>query len=300
MTVTNVVILLELTAILGILSLAMLVVLIAGEIDISVTAQVEFVATIAALTSISYPDNTLITLALTIIAALAIGIINGFLVAILSIPSFLVTLATSTALLGPILVLTKYSSLPLMNATIVQIFYGIKVFGLSISIYWFIITYIIGGIMLKYTTLGREIYATGGDIRAAFYVGINTRKIKMVVFIIASILSWLAGMILVSRSLSARAYMASGYLMLCIAAPVLAGATLTGGTGSVVRTGIATFLLNSLIIGVYILGLEPALYTFFMGALLLVILALKQIKVPPQLSKVLYKVKILITGKEKR
>jgi ribose/xylose/arabinose/galactoside ABC-type transport system permease subunit len=85
--------------------------------------------------------------------------------------------------------------------------------------------------------------------------------------------------------------MASGYLMQAIAAPILAGASLLGGRGSVVRTCIAAFLLNAVIMGVYILGLEPALYTLFMGVLLLIILAVRGIRLPPYVLEVFSKLR---------
>jgi ribose/xylose/arabinose/galactoside ABC-type transport system permease subunit len=297
-TASNLIILLELTAILGILSHAVLVVLIAGEIDISLTNQMEWAATITAIMSIAYKD-TLLILVVSFIGTIIIGCINGFFVSRVGIPSFLVTLATGTALLGPTLILTKYSSIPLMDYTIVNIFYGIKILGFSISFYWFLGISIIIGIMLKYTVLGREMYAVGGDARSAFYTGINVRKVKFIIFVIASILAWFAGNIMACRSLSARAYMASGYLMQAIAAPILAGASLLGGTGSVVRTSIAAFLLNAVIMGVYILGLEPALYTMFMGVLLLVILAVRGIKLPPQLLKIFSRFRYRTYGKDR-
>jgi ribose transport system permease protein len=296
-TLSNLRILLELTAILGILSLAVLVVLIAGEIDISLTNQMEWAATIAAVLSINY-KNTLFILLASLIGTLVIGCINGFFVSRVKIPSFLVTLATGTALLGPTLILTRYSSIPLMDYTIVNIFYGIKILNLSISFYWFIGISIVLGIMLKYTVLGREMYAVGGDSRAAFYAGINVGKIRFIIFVIASVLAWFAGIIMASRSLSARAYMATGYLMQGIAAPILAGASLLGGRGSVVRTCIAAFLLNAVIMGVYILGLEPALYTLFMGVLLLIILAVRGIRLPPYILEVFSKLGSEFRGKE--
>ncbi|MEM1547299.1 MAG: ABC transporter permease [Candidatus Methanomethylicia archaeon] len=274
LTVRNFIIILETMSILAIASLGICILLIAGEIDISITAIMELAATIAALMSINRYD-TGINLLITFLIILLIGTINGFLTAYIRIPSFIVTLATKLCITGIVLVLTKYSSLPIMDKNIIYIFYNAKLFGISISFYWLLALAIIIAILLRYFRLGRWIYMTGGNETYAWALGIPTRKVKFIVFVFSAVLAGISGLIMGSRSVSARAFMADGYLLPAIAAPILGGGSMTGGLGSTIRTLLGALLLTIITNGVYIMGLEPALYNVFMGITLVIALSIR-------------------------
>lgn len=274
LTIRNFMIMLESLSVLGILTVGMTIVLIAGEIDVSVTEIMELAATVAALMSMR-GYSTPMNIAITFLTVLAIGFVNGFFSAIIKIPSFLVTLATSAALLGAVLVLTKYSSIPILDTSLTYIFYGAKIFGITVAFFWLLAVLIIFAFILNYTSFGRWKYMTGGNPTNAWLLGIPTVRVKFTVFIISAILAGLAGLIYGSRAVSARAYMASAYLMPSIAAAVMGGASLTGGKGSLVKAILAAFLLTEITNGVYIMGLEPAMYNVFMGVVLIAALSLR-------------------------
>jgi len=273
-TLSNVYVLLDFLSVLGMVSLAELILLIGGEIDVSIPSQMALVATIIALCNLNHIP-TIISLVFTFITAIAIGSINGFFTAYIKLPSFLVTLATSALLQGAVILLTRYSALPIMDTTLINIFYGVRVAGTSIDFVWFLAIMIVVMFMLKYTRFGRRIYAVGGNAFAVWCLGIDIRKIKLELFIIASILTAIAGLILGARAQSARADMAVAYLLPAIAAPVLGGASLTGGYGSVIGTTLAALALQQITIGVYALGIEPAMYLVLQGAVLVVVLSLR-------------------------
>ncbi len=270
-TVTNFRVILESMSILVILSIGVHSLLVAGEIDISFPSVLELSAVVAAISS---PSNTFYIIFASMLAAIAVGMFNGFFTVKLRIPSFLVTLATFVGVGGIVFLLSNYRSVPLLETLLPQIFYG-RFAGISTSVFWMILLIILLGIILRKTRFGRWVYHTGGNERAARLMGVPTKRVKFTLFIISSIMAAIAGLIVVSRSLSARPLMGQGYLMPAIAAPILGGSLLTGGRGSIIRTILGCSVLTIIINGVNLLGLEPAYQDIFMGLILVTALSIR-------------------------
>lgn len=275
LTATNIRVLIESMSILAVLAMGEHFLLIAGEIDVSFTAMLELSAVVAALSS---SGNILIIIILAILAALAVGVINGFFTTRVGIPSFLVTLATMVGIQGVVFLMSNYRTVLLRNDMVVQIFYGRWMAGMSASVLWMLIAIIGSGFLLKSTRFGRWTYATGGNERAARLMGIPTQRVKFLVFIIMSLTASVAGLIAAGRSIAARPKMGGAYLMPVIAAPVLGGALLTGGRGSVIRTVLGCLVLTIIINGVNLLGLEPAYQNIFMGGILVGTLSIRSLQ----------------------
>jgi ribose/xylose/arabinose/galactoside ABC-type transport system permease subunit len=272
LTPTNIRVILETMSILTILAIGEHFLLIAGEIDISFTAVLELSAVSASLIS-SHSAFHIITVA--IVVAVAVGIINGLFTTTIGIPSFLVTLATMVAIQGVVFLISEYQSILLINTAVPKIFYG-RIFGsISVSVLWMVISIVVSIFILKFTRFGRWIFATGGNERSARLMGIPTRRVKFILFIFMSICASLAGLIAASRSLSGRPQMGQAYLMPVVASPVLAGALLTGGRGSVIRTALGCLVLTIIVNGVNLLGLEPAYQNIFMGSILVGALSIR-------------------------
>jgi ribose/xylose/arabinose/galactoside ABC-type transport system permease subunit len=278
LTLTNFRVLLENMSILTFLALGVHFLLVGGEIDISFTSVLAFSATMAAIAS---PGNTFIIILVALFAAVAVGMVNGFFVVKIGIPSFLVTLSTMVLIQGLVYVLNNYRSVSLWDNLIPQIFYGRFISDVSACVFWMIGLIVVAGIIMRYTRFGRWVYATGGNERAARLMGVSTNKVKFTLFIISSLLAGIAGLISVSRTLASRPDLGEGYLMPAIAAPILGGALLTGGKGSVIRTVLGSLVLTTIMNGVYLMGLEPAYRDVFMGVVLLTALSarLLQLKV---------------------
>jgi len=275
LTTTNIRVLIETMSILAILAMGEHFLLIAGEIDISFTAILELSAVVAALTS---ANNTLLIILFAVLSAVVVGLINGFFTTRVGIPSFLVTLATMVAIQGVVFLISNYRSVLLKDNTLAQIFYGRWLSGISAAVLWMVIAIIGSAFILKSTRFGRWVFATGGNERAARLMGVPTERVKFLIFIIMSILASVAGLIAASRSLAARPRMADGFLMPVIASPVLAGAVLTGGRGSVIRTVLGCLVLTIIINGVNLLGLEPAYQNIFMGCILIGTLSVRSLQ----------------------
>ncbi|HQK84369.1 MAG: Ribose transport system permease protein RbsC [Firmicutes bacterium ADurb.Bin419] len=275
LVMTNFRVIFETMAVLSILAVGINFLLVAGEIDISFVSVLELSAAVAAVAS---PSNTIYLIFLGIFAAFLVGLVNGFFVTKLGIPSFLVSLATMSGVQGIVMIVCNYRAVLLQNNLIPQIFYGRYFGGIATSVYWMIIVIVIAAISASKTKFGRWIYATGGNERAARLMGIPTLKVKLILFCLNGALAGLAGLILASRALSARPAMGQGYFMPAIAAPILGGALLTGGTGSVYRTALACFVLTVITNGVNLLGLEPAYRDIFMCIILLSALSVRAIQ----------------------
>jgi ribose transport system permease protein len=272
LTITNIRVLIETMSILVLLALGEHFLLIAGEIDISFAATLELAGVVAALSS---GMNIFVIIAFAILAALAVGAINGFFTTRVGIPSFLVTLATMVGVRGVVFLISNYRSVLLRNEIISNVFYGRWLFGVSAAVFWMIIGIAVSSFILKSTRFGRWIFATGGSENAARLMGIPTMRVKFMLFLLMSLMAAVAGLIATGRSLAARPAMGENYLMPVIAAPILAGALLTGGRGSVARTVMGCLVLTVIINGVNLLGLQPAFQNIFMGAILIGTLSIR-------------------------
>jgi len=268
-------VILETMSVLAILAIGAHFLLVGGEIDISFVSVLELSAMVVALSS---PGNTFYIILVALLAAIAVGIVNGFFTTKVGIPSFLVTLATMVGVRGIVFLISNYRSVLLRNDLVPQIFYGRFLGGISSAVFWMLGAIVVSAIILKYTRFGRWTYGTGGNERAARLMGIPTDRVKFTLFIISAIMAGIAGLILASRSLAARPRMGDGYLMPAIAAPILGGALLSGGRGSVIRTTLGCLVLTIIINGVNLLGLEPAYRETFMGSILVGSLSIRALQ----------------------
>lgn len=275
LTPINMRVLLETMSILAVLAMGEHFLLIAGEIDISFTAVLELSAVVASLTS---SRSAVYIIAAAALSALAVGAMNGFFATKVGIPSFLVTLATMVGVQGVVFLISNYRSVLLKNTLIPQIFYGRWLSGISAAVLWMFVSIIVSIFILKFIKFGRWVFATGGNERAARLMGIPTIRVKFILFLIMSFSASIAGLIAASRSLAARPQMGGAYLMPVIAAPILAGALMTGGRGSVIRTVLGCLVLTIIINGVNLLGLEPAYQNIFMGSILIGTLSIRSLQ----------------------
>jgi len=178
-----------------------------------------------------------------------------------------------------VLIMCNYRTILISDQAFLNLFYSRPVGRVATCVYWmFVIVFCLWFFLAK-TKLGRWAFATGGNAEAARLMGIPTDKVKLLLFVLNGCLAGIAGFILSSRAMSARPLMSSGYLMPAIAAPIMAGASLTGGRGSTLKTVLAVFLLSIVTNGVSLLGLEPAYRDILMGTILVVALSIRQLQI---------------------
>jgi ribose/xylose/arabinose/galactoside ABC-type transport system permease subunit len=225
-------------------------VIITGGIDLSVGSIVAVTGVVAASLAQNGDYPLIIVITGGLVAGLAFGLFNGFLVTKSKIAPFIVTLGTMTIGRGLALILSN--GRPVSNLT--ENFNAIgsgKFLGLPIPIIILILVFVICSIVLRKTIFGRYIYAIGGNEQAAWASGINVSKIKLAAYAICGALSGLAGILLAARISTGQPNSGMGFELDAIAAVVIGGTSTTGGRGTMIGT-----LIGVLLIGVINNGLD--------------------------------------------
>ncbi len=247
LTVSNLLNVFRQTSINSIIAAGMTFVILTGGIDLSVGSTLAISGAIAA-SMIAGGVNAILAVLVALAIGGAIGAFNGFVISKGKVQPFIATLAAMTLVRGYTLVYTQGKPISTGYEKNAEVFAKIGegyLFGIPIPIYLMIGVFAISFYVLKYTRLGRYVYALGGNEEATFLSGINTTKIKIYVYTISGIFAALAGIIITSRLSSAQPQAGSGYELDAIAAVVLGGTSLAGGSGGVIGT-----IVGALIIGI--------------------------------------------------
>jgi D-xylose transport system permease protein len=263
------------SSVIAIMGVAMTVVLITGNFDLSVAS----VAALAAAVHIGTVDTLgfIPALAAALAASGAVGLLNGVMVQLVGINAFIVTLGTLTAVRGLVLIVTNGRSLmvedPTSLATMTAfesgrlgtIPYPVLYMAVFTLVIWFV---------LNFTVIGRRIYAVGGNAEAARLSGINVRAYKLGAFVLSSLAAGFAGVLFGCRFGAINPTALQGDELTVIAAAILGGTSLFGGAGSVVKTLAGALLLFTLTNGFNILNLGANYQGLIEGAVLVVAAAI--------------------------
>jgi ribose transport system permease protein len=239
-----------------VLAAGMTLVILTARIDLSVGSILATTAVISLMVSLN-PALQPFTIIIPLLAGMAFGALNGFLIAYVKLPFFIVVLGSMTALRGAAYLLADGTTL--INNDLNFAWIGNSYLGpvpwlavialLVIAMIWFI---------LKKTVLGTRIYAVGGNAQAARLTGINVKFIIVFVYAMSGLLSGLGGVMTASRLYSASGLLGNGYELDAIASVILGGTSILGGMGSVVGT-----LVGALIIAVLNNGLTLMNVSYF-------------------------------------
>lgn len=264
------------TAMVGVMAVAGTFVIGCGQIDLTVGSVAAMSAMIAAL---ALRDTGSIALALlaSIAFGLLIGCINGLLVTRLGLPSFLATLGMMQVVRGMAMKVTDTAAVPITNTTFNQIFGTGYIGPISILIIWMLLFFVVGYIVFNKTPFGRHTLAVGGNETAASYTGINTNRIKMWVFMMSGAFAAFAGVMYAGRMQSGRYTFGDGDEMSVIAAVVLGGASMSGGSGSIVGPLVGALLMGMINNALVLAGLSSAEQTIVSGAIIVLAVALSNI-----------------------
>ncbi len=228
----------------------MTMVIILGGIDLSVGSIIALSGCIAAGCVVHYNLPLGAAILVGLIVGLLVGAFNGLVIAKTTIPAFIVTLATMNIAKGLAYVYTGGS--PVRVITQEWQFIGggyIGIFPAPVLI--LILVLVITGLIMNKTKLGRYIYAVGGNPQAAEFSGINVARVKFLVHVFSGIMAGLAGIVLASRMYSGQPTAGEGAEMDAIAAVVVGGTSMAGGSGKLGGT-----LIGGLIIGILNNGLN--------------------------------------------
>ena len=266
---------------LGIVALAVGLLMIGNEFDLSSGVAVTSAALVATMLNYNFHLNSWVGVGLSLITALAIGALNGFLVVRTKIDSFLITLAAFLMLQGLNLAITKLVTGQVATPTISDmegfgsarvIFSGtIHIGSLSIraTVIWWILFVAIASWVLYKTRWGNWIFAVGGDDEAARAVGVPVRRVKVALFMLVGFAAWFVGMHTLFAFDSIQAGQGIGNEFLYIIAAVIGGCSMTGGRGTAVGTAIGALIFGMTNQGIVYAGWNPDWFKFFLGAMLL-------------------------------
>jgi ribose transport system permease protein len=276
LTSTNLLNILRATATISIMAVAMTFVIGAAQIDLSVGA-VAGLASVTTAMSIEHWGMT-VGIAVGLATGLAVGCLNGALVAVLAIPSFLVTLGMLGIAHGTAMWITNTEPQPILDNTYNNAFGSGDVGAVPSLVVWTLVVVVIGHVVLRKTSYGRRVLATGGNAVAARFSGIDTRRITFLVLAMMGLVAGLAGMLYAGRLQSGRFQWGEGDELSVIAAVILGGTSLFGGRATVIGSLLGSVMIGLINNGLILAGLESSQQEVVRGVIIVVAVALARRK----------------------
>lgn len=263
-------------ATISIMAVAMTFVIVAAEIDLSIGSVAGLAAVVTAMTLNAFG------LIPGILAGLLVGVvagsINGGLVAWLKVPSFLVTLGMLGLVVGVARWITASAPVPIADQTYVAIFGGGDFGPIPGLLVWAVVIVAAGAIVMNKTKFGRHVRATGGNLVAAGYTGVNTAKVKFTVLLMSGVFAAFAGMLYAGRLQSGRFQWGTGDELSVIAAVILGGTSLFGGRGQVIGSLFGALFVGLINNGLILAGLDVSQQQVVRGAIIIFAVALSRKK----------------------
>lgn len=273
---------LEVAAQLGILTVAVCLLMIGGEFDLSIGSTIGACGMILALFSVEYGWDLWAAILASLGFAFLIGMFNGYLVLKTGLPSFIITLGTLLAIRGVTIGFTRRET----GRTVVsgiddqpgfteirRFFAGsfeINGTEFSVSILWWIGIVIVATWILMRTPFGNWIFGVGGNLQAARNIGVPVGLVKIVLFMGTATAAWLVSTIQVLGARSADVVRGGGSEFTAIIATVIGGTLLTGGYGSVIGAAFGALIYGMVRQGIVFAGVDPGWENAVLGAMLVV------------------------------
>lgn len=264
------------TAVVGIIAIGMTFVIITGGIDLSVGSIVAFSGVITGM-CLKTGMPMIIAIIIGLLTGVLCGLINGILISKANLPPFISTLGMMMMGRGLVLAITNGIPVSGLSDSYARISGG-SVMGIPNPVIFLIILAVIFSFILKKTIIGKYTYAVGSNEDASKLSGINVSKVKCFVYGVSGLLSAVSGIILSSRLISAQPTEGMGYEMDAIAAVVIGGASLMGGTGTIIGTILGAFIMSVLRNGLNMLNVSGFWQQFAVGAVVLIAVYIDSLK----------------------
>jgi len=277
LTERNLLLLLRQASIYGIPAIGATFVILLGELDISFGSVIG-AAGVAGAEVLVGGGSGEVAIAAAVSVGLIVGVVNGFLVTVLRIPSVVATLGMMSIVLGIAIVYTGGTAIhgPALDPIdwLAQGYVG----PIPVPVVILFVGYSIGWFILNRTRFGTHVYLTGDNREAAYRAGIAVDRVRVTVFVIAGALAGLGGIILVARVSQAQATFGVDALFPVLTAVILGGAGLQGGRGRIENTLIASIFLASLLNGIILLGVDAQYQRIVLGAILIAAVSLDRFR----------------------
>jgi ribose transport system permease protein len=272
-TYSNVINILFSTVVIGTLALGTTFVIITGGIDLSIGTGMALCAVMSGV----FIVNAGLPVALGVPAAIlfggVVGLVNGFNVAVLGLPPFIATLAMMLVAQGLALVISNSAPIYFSeHPGYIKISIGELVPALNIpnAVLILLAAAVVAGFLLSKTLLGRYTYAIGSNEAATALSGIDVRRWKVIIYLLAGLFTGLAGVLISARLGSAQPATGMGYELQAIAAVVIGGTSLAGGKGSIIGTVIGALIISVLNNGLQIMSIPQEWQNVILGLVILV------------------------------
>ncbi len=272
LTVNNLFDILRSTAFIGIVAVAWTYLLIAGELDLSVGSAYGLGTILMAWMVTSAGLDPWVAAVFVLVYGVAVGLVNGFVTVYIGVRAFVVTLGMLSLLRG--LSFAISGSFPIMyprgmTSSLFPLGAG-TLFGIPAQAIWFLAVLLVGGIVLARTKFGYWVYATGGNEFAAREMGIPTRRIKLITFVLVGFSCALIAVLQGAWLKNATPSTGIAFELQVIGAVLIGGASLTGGDGNVYGTLVGAVILGMVTNGLVLLGFPPAASLLAAGAIIVV------------------------------
>lgn len=265
----------------GIMALAVGLLMIGGEFDLSAGVAVTFGALAATMMNYNWHLNSWTGALLSLLLAVGVGVFNGVLVMKTGIPSFLITLSSFLMLQGINLAVTKLVTNQVSTPSIADMqgfpsaqavfasSFNVGGVSVRITVVWWLLFVAIATYVLYKTKVGNWIFAVGGDHAAARAQGVPVIQVKVMLFVGVSVAAWFVGMHTLFAFDSVQAGQGVGNEFLYIIAAVIGGISMDGGKGTAIGTAIGALIFGMINQGIVYAGWNPDWFKFFLGAMLL-------------------------------
>lgn len=256
LSVENIMSVLRAAAIIGVMALGVTVVVIGGNLDLSVGSMLSFSTVMVV--DLHDKIGPGAAIGVTLVATLGLGAVNGLLVGVAKLNSLIVTLGMLSAIQGLTLIYSGGKNVDIANqdTTWFKIFGRGYIADIPTPIVIFALAAVVLHVVMAYTPFGRRVYATGGNQTAAVFSGIRRNRVVFATYLISATCVAISAIILGSRVMGSQNNVGQGYELQALAAVILGGTSLLGGAGTIWKTVIGVLILGFIQNGLLLLGFE--------------------------------------------
>lgn len=260
----------------GLIAFALALVIISGEIDLSVASILALASTLMGLAmthGAGVPELVLIGLG----TGLVCGAINGLLVSRLGLPSIVVTIGTMSLFRGISYIILGDKAFTGYPADFAWFGQGYVFWVFSVELVLFVLVAVFFAVLLHMTSFGRMIYAIGNNPVAAQFSGVRVERVKFILFLLSGLMSGLAAVCLTSRLGSTRPSIATGWELEAVTMAVLGGINILGGSGRIGGVVLAALIMGMVTFGFGLLNVPGIVMSIFVGLLLILVIAIPKV-----------------------
>ena len=252
------------TAATGLMSIGMTLVIIDNGIDLSVGGVAALSSAIGAICMTRTSLPWIVCVLIMLLIGLAVGVANGVSIAVLKMPAFICTMAMlkiTTGLAQFILGGTTIYGLHEVHSV-----FGQKSFvGVPVCVWMLVVFMLIAFAVLRYSSFGRELYAMGGNPKAAWTAGINVRRNRIMIYMASGFMAAVAGLVITSKIMCAQVSIGEGMELDAIASSVIGGVSMAGGEGGVLGAVLGSIVINMINNGLNLMRVSPYIQTAIKG-----------------------------------